>query len=110
MKNQYLKHLLELNLAILVISTSGALGKYISLSPPIIIWGRCFLATLFLGIFIRYKKINLKITNKKDLQTIVISSLFLWAHLVTYFYALHLSNVAIGMLSLFTFPVITALL
>ena len=32
------------------------------------------------------------------------------AHWVTYFYALKLSNVAIGMLSMFTFPVMTALL
>ncbi|GGI56054.1 hypothetical protein GCM10011444_03630 [Winogradskyella haliclonae] len=32
------------------------------------------------------------------------------AHWITYFYALKLSNVAIGMLTLFTFPVITALL
>ena len=32
------------------------------------------------------------------------------AHWVTYFYALKLSNVAIGMISLFTFPILTALL
>ena len=32
------------------------------------------------------------------------------AHWITYFYALKLSNVALGILSLFTFPVITALL
>ena len=32
------------------------------------------------------------------------------AHWITYFYALKLSNVALGMLSLYTFPVITALL
>ena len=31
-------------------------------------------------------------------------------HWITYFYALKFSNVAIGMLSLYTFPVITALL
>ena len=36
--------------------------------------------------------------------------MFFGAHWVTYFYALQLSNVAIGMLSLFTYPVITALL
>ena len=32
------------------------------------------------------------------------------AHWVTYFYALKLSNVALGMLSLFTFPIMTTLL
>jgi len=110
MKNPHLKHLFELNLAILVISTSGVLGKYISLSPPVIIWFRCFLAAIFLGVFVWYKKINLRVAHKKDLKIVVISSIFLGMHWVTYFYALHISNVAIGMLSLFTFPVVTALL
>lgn len=110
MKNQHLKNILELNLAVLLISTSGVLGRYISMSPPITIWFRCLLAALFLGGFIWYKKINLKVANKKDWKTIVLSGLFFGAHWITYFYALQLSNVAIGMLSLFTYPVITALL
>ena len=44
------------------------------------------------------------------MATIIVSGLLFGAHWVTYFYALHLSNVAIGMLSLFTYPVVTALL
>lgn len=40
----------------------------------------------------------------------MLTGFFLGAHWVTYFYALHLSNVAIGMLSLFTYPIITVLL
>ena len=32
------------------------------------------------------------------------------AHWVTYFYALKLSNVALGVLSLYTFPIFTAIL
>jgi drug/metabolite transporter (DMT)-like permease len=110
LKSQHLKNLIELNIGVLFISTSGILGRYISISPPITIWFRCFLAAIFLGLFIWYKKINLKIENKKDFKTIIISGLLFGVHWVTYFYALQLSNVAIGMLSLFTFPVITALL
>lgn len=110
MKDQHIRHLLELNIAVLLISTSGVLGRYISMPPPITIWWRCFLSALILGAFCRYKKIDLKITNIKDWNTIVLSGLLFGAHWVTYFYALKLSNVAIGMLSLFTFPVITALL
>ena len=110
MKNQHFKNILELNIAVLLISTSGVLGRYISMPPPITIWFRCLLAALFLGIFIWYKKIDLKIANKKDWKTIILSGLFFGIHWITYFYALQLSNVAIGMLSLFTYPVITALL
>ena len=110
MKNQHLTHLMGLTLATLFISTSGALGKYIDMPTPVIIWWRCSLGLLFLYIYCRYKKISLKIHSKRDLYTFIISSLFLGAHWITYFYSLKLSNVAIGMLSLFTFPVITALL
>ncbi len=110
MKNQHFKHILELNLAMLFISTSGVLGRYISVSPPMAIWWRSFFALFVLGAYCWYKKVNFKISSKKDLFTIVISGLFLGAHWITYFYALQLSSVALGMLSLFTYPVITTLL
>jgi len=110
LKNQHLRHLFELNIAILLISTSGILGRYISMSPPVTIWIRCIMAAIILGAFCWHKKIDLKIKHKKDWLSIIISGLFFGAHWVTYFYALHLTNVAIGMLSLFTYPIITALL
>ncbi len=109
MKNKHTIHLFELSLATLFISTSGVLGRFINMPTPVIIWWRSALALVFLYIFCRFKKINLKL-NPKDTPTFIISALFLGAHWITYFYALKLSNVAIGMLSLYTFPVITALL
>jgi drug/metabolite transporter (DMT)-like permease len=99
-----------LNLATLFISTSGALGKFIEMPTPVIIWWRSSLALLFLFAYCKFKKIDLKISSRKDLWTFILSALFMGAHWITYFYALKFSNVAIGMLSLYTFPVITALL
>ena len=110
MKNKHLKHIAELNLAVFFISTSGVLGRYISMPPPITIWWRCVFAAVLLGAFCWYQKIDLKILNKRDWKSFIVSALFLGAHWVTYFYALHLSNVAIAMLSLFTYPIVTALL
>lgn len=110
MKNQHNNYLFLLTIATLLISTSGALGKFIDLPTPVIIWCRSALGALFLFIFCRYKKLSLEIKSRKDIPTILLSALLLGTHWVTYFYALKLSNVAIGMLSLFTFPVITALL
>ncbi len=110
MKNQHLVRLIELSLATLFISTSGALGKYIDMPTPVVIWWRCALALVFLFVFSKLARINLAPRSKKDLPTIILSALFLGAHWITYFYSLKLSNVAIGMLSLYTFPVITALL
>ena len=62
-KNQHLTHIFELNIAVLLISTSGVLGRYISMPPPITIWWRCIFAVFFLGLFVWYKKIDLKQKN-----------------------------------------------
>ncbi len=110
MTKQHLRHLAELNLATIFISTSGVLGRYISLPPALTIWWRCLLAALFIGLFVWYKGYKFKIDSRKDTKYLFLSGALLGAHWVTYFYALHLSNVAIGLLSLFTYPVITALL
>ncbi|PKV51785.1 threonine/homoserine efflux transporter RhtA [Aquimarina sp. MAR_2010_214] len=107
--NQHLKNILELNFAMLLISTSGALGRYIDMPVPVIICFRSILAGILLFIFCRWKGISFR-TGSKDRLTIILSGVLMGLHWITYFYALKLSNVAIGMLSIFTYPVITALL
>jgi len=108
-KNHF-KHILELNLAVLLISTSGVLGRYIALPAEQIILFRAILAVGFIYLFCRYKKFNLKINAKQDLKIVLLCGVFFGIHWVTYFYALQLSSVAIGMLSIYTYPVITSFL
>ncbi|MBT8270356.1 MAG: DMT family transporter [Bacteroidia bacterium] len=110
MGKSHLRHLAELCLATLFISTSGALGRYIDMPTPVIIWARSALALIALYAFCRYRKIDLKIHTKKDGWGFLLGGLFLGAHWITYFWALKLSNVALGMLSLHTFPVMIVLL
>lgn len=102
-------HFIELNLAILFISTSGALGRFIDLPIPITIGLRSLLGGIVLYLFCRWKKISFHIEGK-DRITVIIGGVLLGLHWITYFYSLRLSNVAIGMLSLFTYPAITAVL
>lgn len=94
----------------LCISTSGALGRYINLPPPLTIWYRAGFALLFLGIFCFWKKYSFRFDMKKHGFTLFLTGVLMATHWVTYFYALKWSNVAIGMLSLFTYPIMTALL
>ncbi|MBT8246093.1 MAG: EamA family transporter [Winogradskyella sp.] len=108
--NTHINHILWLTVATIFISTSGSLGKFIDMPTPLLIWWRSGLAAIFLFIFCKYKNISLKIETGKDRRVFVLASVFMAAHWITYFYALKLSNVAIGMLTLFTLPVITALL
>lgn len=94
----------------LFIGTSGVLGRYIELNPVVTIFYRTLLAAVIFYILIRWRKIGLKIENKRDLLKIILGGVLFGAHWITYFYSLQLSNVAIGLLSLFTYPVITAFL
>ncbi|WP_116769214.1 DMT family transporter [Maribacter litoralis] len=109
MKSNHIQHLLEINLAMLFIATSGALGRYVQLPVPVAIGARAVLAFIALFLYCKWKGFSLKI-ERKDTLVIFLSGVLMGVHWVAYFYALKLSNVAIGMLSIFTYPVITALL
>ncbi len=100
----------EINLAMLFISTSGILGRYIDLPPQLTIFWRALLAAILIFLYCKYKKYSFRIGNKTDLLKIGISALLFGLHWITYFYALRLSNVAIGMISIFTYPVLTSFL
>ena len=108
-KNLHLAQVLEINLAMLFMSTSGVLGRYVQLPPVVTICVRALLASILLYGYCRYKNLSLRIAPK-DRMLLGVSGVFFCIHWVTYFYALQRSNVAIGMLSLFTYPVITAFL
>lgn len=108
-KNKNVQNLLELNLAILFISTSGALGRYIDLPVPVIICTRAIIGGFFIFLFCKWRRFDFKV-HKRDRKTLFVSGLLLGLHWLTYFYSLKLSNVAIGMISLFTFPIITTFL
>jgi len=108
-QNNHLQNLISLNLAILFISTSGVLGKYIDMPVPVIIGFRALFACVLLFLFCKWKKLDLKILSK-DRWAVFWGGLFMGLHWVMYFYSLKLSNVAIGMLSIFTYPVITTFL
>lgn len=110
MENSHFKNISSLFLATLFISTSGVLGKYIAMPVEAIVWFRSSFAVVFMFAFCKFTKVDLRIKEKKDWISFLLSAFFMAAHWVTYFYALKISNVAIGMLSLFTFPVITAFL
>ena len=108
-KNNYL-HFILLNIAMLCVSTSGALGRYIDLPPPLTIWSRAVVAFVLISIYVIWKKKRILLDFKKEGFTAFISGILIAAHWVTYFFALQWSSVAVGMLSLFTYPMITLLL
>ncbi len=102
--------LLEANLAMVAMSTSGPLGRYISLPPHIVICVRCLSGAFLLFLFCKILSVPVKLRNRKDFWRITLIGVLLVSHWTTYFLALQLSSVAVGMLSLFTYTVIAAFL
>ena len=107
---KHLYQLIFLNIGMLFISSSGVLGRYITLPPPLSIWLRSLIAIVLLTVYAYIKKFSFKIDWKSDFKSIFWSGFFLTLHWVSYFFSLQWSNVAIGMLSLFTYPIITVFL
>lgn len=100
---------IRLNLSIIFISTSGVLGKSIQLFPEVTIFWRSIFAIPFLMLYLYMTKQS-PISFRQWNFPLFLAGVLMGIHWVTYFYALQYSNVAIGMLSLYTFPIITAFL
>ena len=109
MKSTSSLNIAELAIAILIMSTSGVLGKQIDLPVVLIIWSRCFLGAMVLFL-IRLIFNNSFHISRSDRTKMILPTLLIGIHWLAYFYALKLSNVAIGMLTLFTYPLMTSIL
>ena len=103
-------HFGQFILAITIMSSSGPLGRYIDLPVPVIIWLRCVMAALALWVVVRLSGASYKVKSKSDFYKIFLTAILLGVHWISYFLALKYSNVAIGMLSMFTYPVMTAVI
>lgn len=102
--------LINLNLGLIFISTSGVLGRYITIDSTITTWWRCAIAGVVVFLFCKISKISISFDIKEDRNLTFLAGVLMAVHWVTYFYALDYSNVAIGVLTLYTFPAFTAIL
>lgn len=108
MKKDY--SFISLNLGLIFISTSGVLGRYITVDSTIATWWRCAIAGVAIFLFCKFKKISISFESKENRNLTLISGVLIAIHWVAYFYSLDYSNVAIGVLTLYTFPAFTAVL
>jgi len=93
----------------LLLGTSGPFGKFIELPVPLTIGIRAALAFVLLLVYCKWRGISFRL-RQRDVFPILLTGLLMGIHWTSYFKSLQLSNVAIGMLSLFTYPVFTAFL
>ncbi len=104
-------HLILLHMSALLFGGTALFSKILPFSANDIILSRSLFSSIILGFFLLIiSSSKLKILSLKDGAFIILSGLFFGIHLFTYFYAIQVSSIGIGVISLFTFPMITTLL
>lgn len=100
----------SLYLAVFLLSLNGLFAKLIPLSAISITELRSAIAAVAFLTFCRFQKRTLRLESLKQFLGVYFLGVLLGVHWVTFFQSMQVSTVAIGMLSLFSFPVVTILL
>jgi len=85
-------------------------AKLLPFPATTIISGRAVFACIILFLFLWLRGKKIYVFSKSDLLKLLGIGIIFGLHWVTYFHSMQVSTVAIGMLSLFTYPVFTAIL
>jgi len=102
--------LLSVHAAVLIFGVTALFSKLINLYAIEITLLRSIFAIAAIAIYIKYLNESFKLKHKRDYLIASLLGFFLAMHCVTYFHAMHVSSIAIGIISLYTFPVITVFL
>ncbi len=96
--------LIEIHTAVFLFGLSGLLGKIITLSPLLIVFGRTFFASIALALLLWVSKTSIKIKSARDLVILIVIGVILALHWWSFFQSIKVSTVAIGLITFSTFP------
>lgn len=109
-ENRYKQALVSLHGAVILFALSGLFAKWLNLSAFVIVFGRAFFAAVTIAFFVVYIK---KQSLKCDYQTLLSLALtggILAFHWGSFFQAIQVSTVAIGLITFATFPLFVSFL
>ncbi|MFT4746808.1 MAG: drug/metabolite transporter (DMT)-like permease [Congregibacter sp.] len=104
------KSLWSLHITMMLLGATGLFSKILPLSAVDITFGRAGIACIMLLGIVKLFKKSILLDCKKDYFVALFLGLLMAAHWVSYFAAMQYSSVSVGMIALFTFPVMTVLL
>ena len=92
------------------VSLTGLFGKFLTLTPLLIVQGRTIFAfgTLLIALFVMRKKIFFR--DYREWLWLMLSGTILGVHWIAFYEAIQVSTVAIGLLSFASYPLFTTLL
>ncbi|WP_421133412.1 DMT family transporter [Alteromonas sp. A079] len=104
------RSLISLHLTIILLGGTALFSRLVPLSASDITLVRSVLASVALFAFLTITKDSLRLSSKKDYLVALGLGTLMALHWVTYFSAMQYASVSVGMIALFTFPVITVLI
>lgn len=102
--------LLDIHAAVLLFGLAGLFGKWLPLSPFLIVLGRVFFASLTLALILFFSRQGFAVSPPRIYLLLLCLGLVLSIHWVSFFQSIQVSSVAVGLLSYSTFPVFTTFL
>ena len=106
----YKQSLTSLHSAVLLFALSGLFAKWLNMPATHIVFGRAFFAALTLAIFILLIKRQSLYLARSLLLPLMLTGIVLAFHWGSFFYAIQVSSVAIGLITFASFPVFVSFL
>ena len=104
------KSLISLHFTVILLGGTALFSRLVPLSASDITLVRSVFACIALFAFLKLAKNKIKLNSKKDYGVALGLGVLMALHWVTYFAAMQYAGVSVGMIALFTFPVITVLI
>jgi drug/metabolite transporter (DMT)-like permease len=106
----YKQSLFSLHSAVFLFAISGLFAKWLNMPASHIVFGRAVFAAVAIALFVLFiKKQSLKVENSL-LLPLAFTGLVLAFHWGSFFYAIQVSSVAIGLITFASFPVFVSFL
>ncbi|MCQ8847744.1 DMT family transporter [Alteromonas stellipolaris] len=108
--NAVKRSLISLHFTVVLLGGTALFSHLVPLSASDITLMRSVFACIALFLFLRLSSESLTLASRKDYLIAIGLGILMALHWVTYFAAMQYSSVSVGMIALFTFPVITVLI
>jgi len=104
------KGLIAIHSAALIFGLTALFSKLIDLTALEITFLRSIFAAMVIAAILLWQRESLRLSQSTDYKIAVLLGVLLAVHWVTYFHAMQISTIAVGVIALYTFPVITVFL
>lgn len=102
--------LIATHVAVLLFGLVGLFAKVVALPAIILVLGRTFFSSAFLGAYLTVKRQKFALKTRGDYALIVFAGIILAIHWTGFMQSIQVSTVAVGTLTLATFPLFSAVL